>query len=84
MANKPKGLSRDYLGIAKTLFANGPAGVYEETLFENGTRACWQAIADSDGFLSSVAEIQSRRRQNISTLIILVMFVRQVVLWFNL
>ena len=32
---------KDYREIilgAKTLFANGPAGVYEETLFENGTR----------------------------------------------
>lgn len=35
---------------AKTLFANGPAGVYEDELFINGTKACWQAIADSDGF----------------------------------
>ncbi|HHX37918.1 MAG TPA: phosphoglycerate kinase [Clostridiaceae bacterium] len=44
---------KDYREIileAKTLFANGPAGVYEDELFENGTRACWQAIADSEGF----------------------------------
>jgi phosphoglycerate kinase len=35
---------------AKTLFANGPAGWYENPLFEKGTKAIWQAIADSDGY----------------------------------
>ncbi len=43
----------DYAKIiadAKTIFANGPAGVYENPLFEEGTRGVWQAIADSDGY----------------------------------
>jgi phosphoglycerate kinase len=35
---------------ANTLFANGPAGAYENPLFEKGTKDIWQAIADSDGF----------------------------------
>jgi phosphoglycerate kinase len=41
---------REIILEAKTLFANGPAGVYEEDLFINGTRACWTAIGDSEGF----------------------------------
>ena len=38
------------LKSAGTIFANGPAGVYEEDMFSNGTRGIWQAIADSDGY----------------------------------
>jgi phosphoglycerate kinase len=29
---------------------NGPAGVYEEKLFEDGTRAIWKAIAGARGY----------------------------------
>src|SRR5439155_17781917 len=35
---------------ASTLFVNGPAGVYEEKLFEEGTRAIWKAIAAARGY----------------------------------
>ena len=35
---------------AGTLFVNGPAGVYEEKLFEEGTRAIWKAIAAARGY----------------------------------
>ncbi len=35
---------------AKTLFVNGPPGVYEDELFEDGTRAVWNAIAAADGY----------------------------------
>lgn len=35
---------------AKTLFVNGPPGVYENALFENGTRAIWNAIAAAEGY----------------------------------
>ena len=35
---------------AKTLFVNGPPGVYENALFENGTRAIWNAIAGAEGY----------------------------------
>jgi len=38
------------LASAGTLFANGPAGVYETPPFDAGTRFLWQAIADSPGF----------------------------------
>ncbi len=35
---------------AGTIFANGPAGVYENPLFTNGTEGIWKAIADSDAY----------------------------------
>lgn len=35
---------------ARTLFVNGPPGVYENPLFENGTQAIWQAIARATGY----------------------------------
>ena len=35
---------------AKTIFVNGPAGVYENRIFENGTKETWEAIADSNGY----------------------------------
>ena len=35
---------------AKTLFVNGPAGIYEEPQFEQGTKAIWKAIAASTGY----------------------------------
>ena len=38
------------LASAGTIFANGPAGVYEDSLFTDGTKGIWQAIADSSGY----------------------------------
>ncbi len=35
---------------AGTIFVNGPAGVYEDPLFEAGTKALWQSIADAPGY----------------------------------
>ena len=35
---------------AKTIFVNGPAGMYENPVLENGTKALLQAIANSNGF----------------------------------
>lgn len=35
---------------AGTIFVNGPAGVYENPLFDKGTREIWQAIADAPGY----------------------------------
>lgn len=35
---------------AGTLFINGPAGVYENPLFEAGTREIWRAIAKAPGY----------------------------------
>lgn len=38
------------LQTAGTIFVNGPAGVYENPLFELGTKSLWQSIAQSPGF----------------------------------
>jgi len=35
---------------ARTLFVNGPAGVYEEPAFENGTKAICNALAAAEGY----------------------------------
>lgn len=35
---------------AGTIFVNGPAGVYENKLFENGTKEIWNAIANAKGY----------------------------------
>ena len=35
---------------AKTIFVNGPPGVYEQAEFAAGTRAIWQAVAASQGY----------------------------------
>ncbi len=41
---------KNILKDAKTIFINGPVGVYENPLFENGTKSVWQAIADLDAY----------------------------------
>lgn len=41
---------REILQGAGTIFANGPAGVYEKELFSYGTREIWRAIAASKGY----------------------------------
>jgi phosphoglycerate kinase len=40
----------EIIQTAKTIFVNGPAGVYEDKIFEKGTRALWEAIAQSEGY----------------------------------
>ena len=35
---------------AKTIFVNGPCGVYESEIFEKGTKTLWNAVADAQGF----------------------------------
>lgn len=35
---------------AGTIFVNGPAGVYENPLFEYGTKEIWNAIAEAKGY----------------------------------
>ncbi|MBE6067491.1 MAG: phosphoglycerate kinase [Clostridium lundense] len=38
------------LSKAGTIFVNGPAGVYENKMFEDGTKAIWNAIAEAKGY----------------------------------
>ena len=35
---------------AKTVFVNGPMGVFEEALTEYGTKAVWDALGDTEGY----------------------------------
>ena len=41
---------RAILLAAKTVFVNGPMGVFEQEPSEYGTKALWQALADTEGF----------------------------------
>jgi len=44
---------RAYIGIlseAKTIFVNGPPGVYEEEISSLGTRKLWKAVEQAEGF----------------------------------
>ena len=41
---------KEVLASAGTIFVNGPAGVYENSLFEDGTREIWRAIAQAKGY----------------------------------
>ena len=40
---------REAILNAKTVFVNGPMGVFEQEPSEAGTRAVWQALADTEG-----------------------------------
>ena len=41
---------REKILAAKTVFVNGPMGVFEKPETELGTKAIWQALADTEGF----------------------------------
>ena len=41
---------RDEIMNAKTVFVNGPMGVFEKPESELGTKMVWQALADTEGF----------------------------------
>ena len=43
-------LYREKILAAKTVFVNGPMGVFEKPETESGTKAVWQALADTEGF----------------------------------
>lgn len=43
-------LFKDYIGKAGTIFVNGPAGAYENKIFEKGTKEICKAIADAGGY----------------------------------
>lgn len=38
------------IGTAGTVFVNGPAGVYENPIFAEGTKRIWQALADTGAY----------------------------------
>ena len=41
---------KEALKTAGTIFVNGPAGIYENKLFENGTKEIWNSIAEAKGY----------------------------------
>lgn len=41
---------REIVLAAKTVFVNGPMGVFEQSPSEYGTKELWQALADTSGF----------------------------------
>lgn len=43
-------LYKKEINRAGTIFVNGPAGAYENPIFEKGTREIWNAIADAPGY----------------------------------
>lgn len=43
-------LYREHILNAKTVFVNGPMGVFEQEPSEYGTKSLWQALADTEGF----------------------------------
>ncbi len=43
-------LYKEEINRAGTIFVNGPAGAYENPIFEKGTREIWNAIADAPGY----------------------------------
>lgn len=41
---------QDIIRSSKTVFVNGPMGVFEEELSELGTRMVWEALGDTEGY----------------------------------
>jgi phosphoglycerate kinase len=39
-----------HIADAKTIFVNGPPGVYEDDMFSYGTSMLWNAVADASGY----------------------------------
>ena len=50
VGSKTAEIYRQAILSAKTVFVNGPMGVFEQAPSELGTKAVWQALADSEGF----------------------------------
>ena len=50
IGSRTAGRYRDEIMSAKTVFVNGPAGVFEQEPSELGTKTIWQALADTGAF----------------------------------
>ena len=50
VGSKTVEIYRQAILSAKTVFVNGPMGVFEQAPSELGTKAVWQALADTEGF----------------------------------
>jgi len=50
IGSKTVELYKEHIDKAGAIFVNGPAGVYENPLFEYGTREIWNAVANAEGY----------------------------------
>jgi len=50
IGHKTIALFKDYIAKAGSIFVNGPAGIYEEAQWADGTREIWNAIANAPGY----------------------------------
>ncbi|QQO09148.1 phosphoglycerate kinase [Breznakiella homolactica] len=50
IGHKTIALFKDHITRAGAVFVNGPAGMYEDPRFTDGTREIWQAIAEAPGY----------------------------------
>ena len=50
IGEKTADMFREAIMNAKTVFVNGPVGVFEKPLTEHGTKVVWQALADTDAY----------------------------------
>ena len=50
IGSRTAALYREKILAARTVFVNGPMGVFEKPETELGTKAVWQALADTEGF----------------------------------
>ncbi|MBQ3104317.1 MAG: phosphoglycerate kinase [Lachnospiraceae bacterium] len=41
---------QEYIRSSKTVFVNGPMGIFEEALTEYGTKAVWDALGDTEAY----------------------------------
>lgn len=63
---------QQYIRDAKTVFVNGPMGIFEEELTEYGTKAVWDALGDTEAYTvvgggdSITATNKYQKKQDIS------------------
>jgi phosphoglycerate kinase len=50
VGRKTIALFKERIAAALSVFVNGPAGIYEDPRWEDGTREIWNAIADAKGY----------------------------------
>ncbi len=50
IGSKTAGKYKDVIMSAKTVFVNGPMGVFEQGETEHGTRVIWEALAQTDAY----------------------------------
>lgn len=50
IGKKTTDIFKNYITNAGTIFVNGPAGAYENRLFEDGTSEMWNTIANAKGY----------------------------------